>query len=74
MFALRFEEKIGQGGEFSVFCDGTAVERVSNVKYLGVQLDGNLSGTEHVASILKTCSGRLAFLYRNSAFLDFQCR
>ena len=68
------KRKLGKVGNFQVFCDGTAVERVSNVKYLGVQLDGNLSGTEHVGGILKTCSGRLAFLYRNSAYLDFHCR
>ena len=57
-----------------VFCDGTAVERAFNVRYLGVQLNGTLSGLEHVGNILKTCTGRLAFLYRNSIFLDSNCR
>ena len=68
------KRKLGKVGDFQVFCDGTAVDRVTNVKYLGVQLDSNLGGTEHIGNILKTCSGRLAFLYRNSAFLDFHCR
>ena len=57
------KRKLGKVGDFQVFCDGTAVDRVTNVKYLGVQLDSNLGGTEHIGNILKTCSGRLAFLY-----------
>ena len=60
--------------DFRIDCDGTLVERVSSVKYLGVQLDGSLSGAEHVGDVLKTCTGRLSFLYRNKAFLDFNCR
>ena len=59
---------------FQVFCDGTLVERVHSVKYLGVQLDENLNGTAHVCNILKTCAGRLSFLYRHSFLLDRNCR
>ena len=60
--------------DFQVFCEGTAVNRVFQVKYLGVLLDCNLSGSLHVGSVLKTCIGRLSFLYRNSSLLDFHCR
>ena len=60
--------------DFKVLCDGALVDQVFNVKYLGVQLNTDLSGTEHVGNVLKTCTSRLAFLYRNSAFLDFPCR
>ena len=60
--------------DFQVACDGTLVARVFKVKYLGVHLNANLNGTEHVGNVLQTCNGRLAFLYRNSAFLDFQSR
>ena len=68
------KKRLKGAGDFKVTCDGTLVGQVFNVKYLGVQLNSNLNGTEHVGGILKTCSGRLAFLYRNSAFLDFSCR
>ena len=59
---------------FRVFCDGTAVQRVTTVKYLGILLDSNLSGSAHVGGLMKTCAGRLSFLYRNSSLLDFNCR
>ena len=60
--------------EFQVFCEGIAVRRVMQVKYLGVLLDCALSGSAHVGSLLKSCAGRLSFLYRNASFLDFHCR
>ena len=44
------------------------------MKYLGVQLDESLSGVTHAEHVMKTCSSRLAFLYRNSGLLDFNCR
>ena len=59
---------------FTVFCEGTAVKQVSHVKYLGITLDANLNGSQHAMNILKTCAGRLAFLFRNSSFLDCQSR
>ena len=59
---------------FHVSCDGTAVVRVTTVKYLGVTLDAGLNGASHVGKMLKSCMGRLAFLYRNSALLDFKSR
>ena len=61
-------------GEFQVVCEGRAVQRVFLVKYLGVILDASLSSSNHVNNVLKTCIGRLSFLYRNRNFLDFHCR
>ena len=60
--------------DFSVMCDGTPVQRVFNVKYLGVTLDDQMSGSVHANSVLKKCMTRLAFLYRNSRFLNFHSR
>ena len=54
-------------GDFQVVCEGRAVQRVYHVKYLGVFLDASLSGINHANHVLKTCIGRLAFLYRNSS-------
>ena len=44
------------------------------MKYLGVLLDCNLSGSCHVFSLFKSCMGRLSFLHRNSSYLNFQSR
>ena len=59
---------------FNVSCDGVPVTRVFSVRYLGVILDACLSGAEHVGNLMKTCANRLAFLYRNSRFLDTNSR
>ena len=66
--------KLRGAGDFQVFCEGKAVQRAHSVKYLGVLLDSSLSGAAHVSNVLKSCIGRLAFLYRNSSLLDFQTR
>ena len=66
--------KLKRVGEFRVTCDGLPVQRDYNVKYLGVLLDEKFNGSTHVGTLLKTCSARLAFLFRNSSLLDFQCR
>ena len=58
----------------NVTCDGVIIKRVHAVKYLGAILDSCLNGNAHVTSVLKTCAGRLAFLYRNSRYLDMSCR
>ena len=61
-------------GEFQVVCEGRAVRRVDNVRYLGVLLDASVSGLDHVNHVLKVCIGRLAFLYRSSSLLDYYSR
>ena len=60
--------------DFQVLCEGTAIDRASNVNYLGVQLDETLSSSFHINSLLKTCNGRLSFLYRNATLLSQQTR
>ena len=59
---------------FRVTCDGTPVGRVFTVKYLGVYLDASLDASSHAGHLMKTCAGRLAFLYRYSNLLDTKCR
>ena len=63
-----------RGCDFRVTCEGKAIERVFNVKYLGVQLDEYLNGSSHVNHVLKTCAARLAFLYRSANLLSYTCR
>ena len=60
--------------EFRVTCDGSVVERVSVVKYLGIYLDECMKGTAHASDVIKKCAGRISFLYRNASLLNFHCR
>ena len=66
--------KLKRAGDFRVMCEGTAITKVDCVKYLGVYLDSNMSGSTQVKTVLKTCAGRLAFLHRNAYLLDEKCR
>ena len=66
--------KLKRADEFTIHCEGKAIQRVTHVKYLGAQLDANLNGSIHVSGVLKTCMARLSFLYRNSNLLDSNLR
>ena len=59
---------------FEVTCEGSIVKQVTDVKYLGVQLSGNLNGRSHAEGLIKKCAARLSFLYRNAAMLDHVTR
>ena len=67
-------KRLKKVGEFNVTCDGLSVKRVTTVKYLGVLLNANMNGRAQAENVVKTCAGRLSFLYRKAAFLDFPCR
>ena len=60
------KNRLRRVGDFQVVCEGRAVRRVFQVKYLGVFLDASLSGFDHANYVLKACIGRLAFLDFNS--------
>ena len=49
---------------FSVTADNTGLERVDTFKYLGVLMDQTLSWKEHISSMGKKISSRLAILRR----------
>ena len=66
--------RLGSIGDFQVECGGTSVERVKGVTYLGVHLDEHMNGGKHAGGVIKKCAGRMSFLYRKAAFLDFNCR
>ena len=68
------QRKLKRVSNFSVSCEGTVVQRVFQAKYLGVVLDASLSGTVHATKVLKSCTGRLSFLYRNASLLDEKTR
>ena len=72
LFGSRW--KLKKVGGFQVTCEGSLVNRVTNVTYLGVKLDEHMDGRDHAASLIKKCAGRIAFLFRNSRLLNFHNR
>ncbi len=47
----------------------TAIESVSEVKYLGIKIDKTLSGEGTLDTIVKKCTDRINFLYRQAECL-----
>ena len=66
--------RLGRVADFHISCAGSVINPVTAVKYLGVTLDQRLKFTDHAKEVMGRCAGRLAFLYRQSAFLNFHCR
>ena len=67
-------KKLRKVNTFEVKCNNVVIDQVKSVKYLGLQLDANLSGTSIVTAILKKANSRLKFLYRFKDMLNFKCR
>ena len=55
--------KLKRVENFSLTCEGEPIKRVSTVKYLGVELDENMSGEAHGKKLVSKCVGRISFLY-----------
>ncbi len=51
---------------FTVKCRDTTIKTITEVKYLGMNVDNSLSGEEILDNIVKKCSGRIKFLYRQA--------
>ena len=59
---------------FDVKCGNETIKHVNSVKYLGVQIDNDLSGKSIVKDIVKKVNLRLRFLYRYKEMLKFKSR
>ena len=57
-----------------VSCNGTNIDSKTNVKYLGVVLENDLSGSVMCRKVLKKVNNGLKFLYRKRDFLEFKER
>ena len=66
--------KLKKVSNFSVDYNDHVIKPVSNLKYLGVQLDHHLSGEVMAEEILKKANSRLKFLYRHSNFFNQKLR
>ena len=68
------KRKLKQVESFEVKCGNIKINNVNQVKYLGLQIDDNLSGENAVKNVLKKANSRLKFLYRYSDMLKFPAR
>ena len=59
---------------FEVRCGEEIIKHVNSVKYLGVQIDDDLSGTSIVKETIKKTNTRLKFLYRHKNMINFECK
>ena len=64
------KRKLRKVESFDVKCGNETIKHVNNVKYLGVQIDNDLSGNSIVKDIVKKVNLRLRFLYRYKDLLN----
>ena len=72
LFGTRY--KLNNVNSFEVICNNEVIQNVKNVKYLGLQLDEELSGESIVKEITKKVNSRLRFLYRYKDYLTTDSR
>ena len=72
LFASK--RKLRKVQNFQVVFQNFKIQAQKSVKYLGVFLDNDLSGTSMVEGIIKKASSRLKFLFRQGKNLDLNCR
>ena len=68
------KRKLRKVSDFSIECNGHTIKAQRSVKYLGLNLDDQLSGEAIVNSIVQKVNGRLKFLYRQCSFLEEKLR
>ncbi|MGL1888436.1 MAG: reverse transcriptase family protein [Reichenbachiella sp.] len=56
--------------QLCVTCKGNEIESGSQVTYLGITLDQNLTGASVASNLIRKCTNKLKFLYRNTRNLD----
>ena len=68
------KNKLKNVESFKVKCDDDEIKNVNCIKYLGLQIDNNLSGENAVKNILNKANSRLKFLYRHREMLNLSTR
>ena len=72
LFGTRYN--LNHVNSFEVICNNEVIQNVKSVKYLGLQLDEELSGESIVKEITKKVNSRLRFLYRYKDYLNTESR
>ncbi|CAL4163592.1 unnamed protein product, partial [Meganyctiphanes norvegica] len=68
------KKKLNKVESFEAKCGNETIKHVKSVKYLGLQIDNDLSGKSIVNKIIKKANSRLNFLYRCIEMLNFESR
>ena len=67
-------KRLAKCKELNITCNGIDIGSGSEVTYLGVTLDQNLSGSSMITKIISKCNNKIKFLYRNANNLDKQTK
>ena len=68
------KRKLRKAEEFYIECNGHKIKALNSVKYLGLNLDNQLSGEAIVNNIVQKVNTRLRFLYRQCSCLEEKLR
>ena len=60
--------------DFQITCHGHVIKSQNSIKYLGIDIDQNLSGEITVNNIIKKVNSRLRFMYRKAKCLSSETR
>ncbi len=63
------QRKLKNVQDFEVKCNGVSIKPVSAVKYLGINIDSDMSGESTWKTVISKCNRRLKFLYRHAGCL-----
>ena len=68
------KRKLKKHKDFNIKCNGHVIYSQSHVKYLGIDIDQNLSGEITANSIIQKVNSRLKFMYRKANCLSMETR
>ena len=68
------KRKLKHVKDFQLICRNHVIKGQESIKYLGLTLDQDVSGTSIVQSLIKKSSSKLKFLYRQANFLNQDAR
>lgn len=68
------KRRLHNNESIDVTCDGQVLDCKSCVKYLGVELDQSLSGSQTAEKIISKSNAKLKFLYRQTRKMDFNTK
>ena len=63
------KRKLQKENTFTVTCNGTPINSVPVVKYLGIKIEADMSGDAIKEGIINKCTSRIKFLYRQARCL-----
>ena len=66
--------KLKNVSKMNITCDNVEIEAKSSVKYLGLTMDQDMTGTTMGNSVIKKINGIMKFLYRKGKFLKMRNR